>query len=78
MQIRVKAKDDYINSKPGFKANGLQSEVSAPKAKHSVTHSVTEENVEVRWFWITVSFTYKATEFSMIDKYEPMNFLSRK
>ena len=35
-----------INSKPGFKANGLQSEVSAPKAKHSVTHSVTEENVE--------------------------------
>lgn len=56
MQIRVKAKDDYINSKPGFKANGLQSEVSAPKAKHSVTHSVTEENVEAAIIITSVFF----------------------
>lgn len=34
-----------MNSKPGFKANGLQSEASALKAKHSVTHSVYQKKM---------------------------------
>lgn len=38
IQIRLKPNNDYINPKPAFGVNGLQSEASILKAVHTVTH----------------------------------------
>lgn len=38
-----------------------------------------EEKVgDMKRFYITISFEYKAAEFTLIDKEEPLNLLSRK